>query len=135
LFIFFLQICFHALTQGALGRIHRISSPNNRLSLTTAHEAKEGASIMETTTAEQGGAVTVGMEDVSAVENFIAGVCPYLLGASKDDVVSALHSPDATFKLKKFASDPKNPVLFINLASPDDDDEVDGQVPAASAGT
>ncbi len=86
---------------------------------------------METVTAESG-AVTVGMEDVTAVENFIAGVCPYLLGASKDDITSALHTPDATFKLKKFASDPKNPVLFINLAAPDDEEVEEGTV---SAGT
>ena len=86
---------------------------------------------METVTAESG-AVTVGMEDVTAVENFIAGVCPYLLGASKDDITSALRTPDATFKLKKFASDPKNPVLFINLAAPDDEEVEEGTV---SAGT
>jgi hypothetical protein len=50
----------------------------------------------------------------------------------KDDITSALHTPDATFKLKKFASDPKNPVLFINLAAPDDEEVEEGTV---SAGT
>jgi hypothetical protein len=89
---------------------------------------------METVTAESG-AVTVGMEDVTAVENFIAGVCPYLLGAPKDDVVLALRTPDATFKLKKFASDPKSPVLFINLATSDEEEVVAADVAVTAAGT
>lgn len=113
------HLAFHFLfqpieTQGANLSVHRLRS---------GQFERE----METTSPESGtsSAPTVGMEDVLAVENFIGGVCPYLLSAPRDEVVAALRTPDATFKLKKFASDPKSPVLFLSLAVKDDEDDAE----------
>jgi hypothetical protein len=55
------------------------------------------------------------MADVLALEAFVSRACAPLLGVGEDQLRSFVGRPTSTLKLKRFASDPRSPVLFLTL--------------------